>query len=402
MKYKIQDIKLPAKPAGFAAPKKISEKRIVKVESREARDYSWGMWLLAGISVVFLVFSLSLVFSRAKITVEAKKMDLPIDAAFNLTKTDGLIFEIATASGEETKIVTSETTVDFQRKATGQVLLYNTTNQDQKLLIETRLLTEDGKIFKTDKAVIMPKGSADKPGSVKVGVTAEKAGEEYNVGLVDFKIFGFKGSAKYDKFYGRASLPLAGGLIGKRYTLTATEAEKLLIELKEALREKLIKQISLQTPSDYFVLPDIVFVDTTTASFESETPEISVKATGQVYAVILNEKNLSKELAKKTNIELADAPVSIANLKDLVFALENKEGLKNGSGEVSFSVKGDGNIVWVVDAASLKERLVGSRRKDFTAILADFPAIEKAELRVLPFWKRTLPASVKHIKVTVK
>jgi len=62
MKYKIQDIKLPAKPAGFAAPKKISEKRIVKVESREARDYSWGMWLLAGISVVFLVFSLSLVF----------------------------------------------------------------------------------------------------------------------------------------------------------------------------------------------------------------------------------------------------------------------------------------------------------------------------------------------------
>src|SRR3990172_6258815 len=304
MKYKIQDIKLPAKPAGFAAPKKISEKRIVKVESREARDYSWGMWLLAGISVVFLVFSLSLVFFRAKITVEAKKMDLPIDAAFNLTKTDGLIFEIATASGEETKIVTSETTVDFQRKATGQVLLYNTTNQDQKLLIETRLLTEDGKIFKTDKAVTMPKGSADKPGSVKVGASAEKAGEEYNVGLVDFKIFGFKGSAKYDKFYGRASLPLAGGLIGKRYTLTATEAEKLLIELKEALREKLIKQISLQTPSDYFVLPDIVFVDTTTASFESETPEISVKATGQVYAVILNEKNLSKELAKKTNIEL--------------------------------------------------------------------------------------------------
>src|SRR3989304_3954306 len=150
MKYKIQDIKIASKDRGGVMVTKKSpatpEKKVIKVESREARDYSWGMWLLAGISIIFLVFSLSLVFARAKITIEAKKMDLPIDAAFNLTKTDGLIFEIATGSGEETKIVTSETTVDFQRKATGQVLLYNTTNQDQKLLIETRLLTEDGKI----------------------------------------------------------------------------------------------------------------------------------------------------------------------------------------------------------------------------------------------------------------
>ena len=399
MKYKIQDIKLPTKtikPKGV-----VMEKKIIQEESRESRDYSWGMWLLAGIAVLFLVFSLSLVFSRAKVTVEAKKLDLPVDTAFNLTKAGGLVFEVAMASGEEVKKVTSATSSDVLRKAHGTALLYNTTSAAQKLLIETRLTTPDGKIFKTDTATTVPKGTTDAPGSVEVGVTAEKPGEDYNVGLVDFKILGFKGTAKYDKFYGRTKKTIEGGLTGKHYVLNQTEAEATLKELKDTLKEKLVNQISLQTPEDYFVLPDIVFIDTSPASFESETTEVTIKATGKIYAVILNEKNLGQELGKKNIADLNETPVIVDNLKELVFTIKDKEKLSSDPTDVSFAVTGDAKIRWGIDTSALRQKLVGTQRKDFTTVLADFPAIERAELKVLPFWKRALPANVKNIKVTV-
>jgi hypothetical protein len=398
MKYKIQDIKLPDKAARV---KKTPEKKVLKVESREVRDYSWGMWLLAGISVLFLVFSLSLVFARAKVTVFAKTAVVPVRTDFNLTKNGGLVFEVARAAGEETKTITSDEAISFERKARGVVILYNTTNQDQKLLIETRLSTPDGKIFKTDKAITIPKGAVAKPGTVEVGATAEKAGEEYNVGLVDFKIVGFKGTPKYDTFYGRSKESLGGGLVGERYTVSAEAAEASLADLKTALREKLTRQLAAQAPADYFILPDTSFIDKTTANFESETPEITIKATGELFGVILNKNNLGQELAKRNIADVGETPVAVSNLNELVFTVDNKSALAGEPSDVRFAVSGDAKVVWGIDAARLAERLAGSRRKDFTTILADFPAIEKAELRVLPFWKRTLPASPKHIRVSL-
>jgi len=398
MKYKIQDIKLQKKAN---LPKKLPEKKVFKEESREERDYSAGMWLLAGFSVLFLVFSLSLIFSRAKVMVEAKKAQIPVNTNFNLTKTEGLAFEVASVSGEETKEVISETSQAIERKAHGQAILYNLTNQPQKLLIETRLSTPDGKIFKTDKEVIVPKATAQAPGSIEVGVTAEKGGESYNVGLVDFKIVGFKGTAKYEKFYGRAKTPIQGGSIGQRFVLNEKEAESILAGLRKALSEKLLKEIARQTPKDYFIIPDTFFVDTSPKNFESETSKITLLASGKMYAVILKQKDFGQELASKNIADLENAPVTLTNLNDLTFTLKNKDNLVSTPSTIEFNVAGTAKIVWDVPVERLKAELAGSSRRKFKDILAEFPSVERAELKILPFWKSHLPANENSIKVTV-
>jgi len=401
MKYKIQDIKLPAKTK---LHKIEAEKKVVKREfrhSQESRDYSWGIWFVAGIAVLFLIFSVSLVFSRAKVTIDLKRADAAINSLVTLSKADGVPFEVASVTGEEAKNITSNTSQDFDRRAKGSVVLYNATNQAQKLLIETRLSTPSGLIFKTDKALTIPAAKGETPGSIEVSVTAEKPGTDYNIGLVDFKIVGFKGTAKYEKLYGRSKTAMQGGLVGKRYFLSKEEAEKTIGELETALKEKLLQQIALQIHTDFFIIPDYYFAINIPTTFESETAEVPIKVSGELRAVIINAQKFAGELAKKNIADFGDDAVSVTNLKELTFVLKNKDKLTDQTSSIDLNVSGNAKFVWDLDVALLKEKLAGQARKDFKDTLAEFKAIDRAELKVLPFWKQSLPANTDNIKLIV-
>ena len=58
------------------------------------------------------------------------------------------------------------------------------------------------------------------PGSTETAVSADEAGKEYNIGKTDFTIPGFKGDARYSKFYARSKTDMEGGFIGTIYSLS--------------------------------------------------------------------------------------------------------------------------------------------------------------------------------------
>ena len=81
-----------------------------------------------------------------------------------------------------------------------------------------------------------------KPGSVEVNIYANEAGAEYNSEPLDFKILGWKGDPKYEKFYGRSKGTITGGLKGTLPALSDQEKAAISVELKQALEEKLIEK----------------------------------------------------------------------------------------------------------------------------------------------------------------
>lgn len=367
------------------------------------------IWFIALISVIILFFALSLLFSGARVTVTPRSGEFDLDQTFTARKgaSEGeLSFDVMAVSGEESTMVASSDTKDIERKAKGTVIIYNAySSKAQRLLIETRLETPDGKIYKTDKALVVPGAKVEDgetvPGSVEVTVTASEPGEEYNIGLTDFTIVGFKGTPKYDKFYARSKTEMTGGLIGKMYTISQEEGEKQKGMLREKLKQSLSSKIFAELPSGFVTYPDTIYqVDESTDFFESEQEAILIEEKGTLYSFIFQKDKLARAIAYSVVSQYEGEPVEVTNIDDLTFMLLEKEDIDpEAVDEISFTLSGNPRIVWKIDKEKLKSDLVEVHKKSFQTVLSAYENIEKAEVVIKPFWKRTFPERTKDIKI---
>ena len=101
-------------------------------------------------------------------------------------------------------------------------------------------------------------GKDGKPGSVEVKIYGAEAGTEYNSPPLDFKIFGFKGTSKYSKFYGRSKGAVTGGIKGKYPFIPESQKENILSEMKTSLEAKLFQKAKDQIPDGFILFQDAV------------------------------------------------------------------------------------------------------------------------------------------------
>ena len=103
-----------------------------------------------------------------------------------------------------------------EKKATGEVVIYNNfSSSPQTLVATTRLVSSDGKIYRLNNSITVPGAEAPggkiTPSSIRASISADKPGEAYNLSPgVKFRIPGFEGSPKYDGFYAELNEPLGG------------------------------------------------------------------------------------------------------------------------------------------------------------------------------------------------
>ena len=399
-----------------AAEKQLEEKEEIReratperIRPSGSRHTSYTFWILAGVCLVFFLFSLSYLFSKATVTINPRTAELALDENFSAS-TDGgedvLPFDGVVLSGEETKLIPATEEKDVAEKASGLVILYNAfSSAPQRLDINTRLEGSNDKIYKTEKAVVVPGVGADgKPGSVEVKVFAAEAGAEYNSTPLDFKILGFKGTPKYAKFYGRSKEEIAGGFVGKSPFVSETEKESVIAELKTTLQAKLFQKATDQIPSGFILFNDAssleVEADTaSTATVDGATP---FKIKGTLYGILFDEKKLTEKIAKAKIEKYDGAPVYIPNIKDLAFSLTSKDSetfadMRN----INFNLSGAAKIVHKVDIAKITKDLLGKSKGEFNQILLQYPNIDSADLSLSPFWKRSIPDKTKKIKIIV-
>lgn len=168
-----------------------------------------------------------------------------------------LSFEIVSMEGSENTKITATTQKEMKTAARGQVIIYNKYSASpQKLSVDTRLEGSNGKIYKTDKEVVIPGMTGDTPGFIKVGVYGYEPGEAYNSGPLDFKVFGFRGTGKYDKFYARSEGDITGGMSGNFYVVSDEEKAKVSSGLALTLKDNLTKKVLEQVPEDYLLFKD--------------------------------------------------------------------------------------------------------------------------------------------------
>ena len=370
-----------------------------------------ALWGLAAISVIFLFFALSTLFANATVTITPKSETFALNDALLKASKDSpesdLTFQTMTLTDSETKTINSTSTETVDKKASGRVVIYNAySSLPQKLIVDTRLETADGKIYRIDNAVTVPgtstKGGETLPGSVEVSVHADKGGAEYNIGLTDFTIPGFKGGLKYGKFYARSKTEITGAISGKVYVLEKNDLETAKTELGATLEDKLVKKAEGELPKGFVLFKDASNFEilNSDATFESENSAVPVTLQGKLTAVILDEAKLANKIA---SVSLKDwngkEDIYIPNLRNISFSLKDDLAGISSAKEISFALSGQGKIIWKFDEEKLKSELLGKKKSGLKDVIRDYPSIARAEAKLSPPFRSTFPKDKKDIKL---
>lgn len=368
-----------------------------------------GLWMVAVVAIVFFLFSLSYFFARAEVTIDPKMKDFSIN--LNLSSeldgtTEALAFDLVAISGEVSKTITATEEKEVSESARGTVIIYNSfSTAPQKLDIDTRLEGSNGKIYKTEKALVVPGMSGPTPGSVEVSVYSAETGVAGNSKPLDFKILGFKGTPKYEKFYGRSKGDLSGGFKGLSYVASEADKTKALSELRTTLQEKLLQKATDQIPSGFVLLKDAVYLEVEEngggSLLSATTNTLPVTLKGTLHGVLFEEKKLSSKIAQKVIDGYDGADIYVANIKDLTFKLSSTNITLKDAKTIDFSLSGSAKVVWRLDSAKLTTDLLGKSKSDFNQLLLGYPNVVSANLSLSPIWNRAIPDKAKDIKIIV-
>ncbi|MCK5590891.1 MAG: hypothetical protein KAI72_02945, partial [Candidatus Pacebacteria bacterium] len=300
--------------------------------------FSRSVWF--GITTLIVIISCLIFWSMsatATVRVVLSQQTTTINDNFSTvrrTNSEGILtYQIVKLQEKATRDVQPTSEENVERKASGQIIIYNKHSEASlKLIANTRFEAPDGKIYRIDKAITVPgaKGSGDDmvPGSIEVTVYADEAGAEYNIGLVDFTIPGLKTTALlYNDFFARSKTEISGGYSGVLMSASEEDIENTSLALQQKLRESLLKEIRFTIGDDSILYDEAIFIDFTThvATEVSENGMLNVEEVGLLQAIIFERKELSSEIAKKSLSSYDNSIVLVRNLDEIHFVFENRE-----------------------------------------------------------------------------
>src|SRR3989338_8208842 len=363
-----------------------------EIEERQETEYNPSaprsrhtLWFVAIIAVAFFVFALSYLFSKTEVVIDPKMKDIALNENLSANLKGG----------------TGDLSFDL-------VVIYNNySSATQTLDIDTRLEGSNGKIYKTEKKIVVPGMiKSGTPGSIEVRIYAAEGGERYNSAPLDFTIFGFKGSPKYSKFYARSKGEITGGFKGKSHVVSGGDKMNALNELKDVLKEKLRRKAVEQIPSGFILFKDAVSLDIEDmedVEFLSPSDTLPIKQKGTLYGILFEEKQLTKKIVGRAIEKYDGSEVYILDMEDLTFSLSQPVGLPNFSDlkNINFNLSGATKIVWKLDVDKLRADLLKVSKGDFNQVLLQYPNISSAKLSLSPIWKRSIPDKPEDIEILV-
>ncbi len=363
-----------------------------------AGGVAWGVSTWFGHATIVLGFKQSP--WQATTTVMASKALSSVDTARAMIPA-----EVFDATRNTTYLFPASGSANVSQKATAKILVYNAySSSPQDLVATTRFVAPDGKIFRLTNRITVPGAKITNgqivPSSIETDVVADAAGPAYNVGPFDkLTIPGFKGTPKYDAFYGAMSAPASGGFIGERKTPTAQDITAAKQKATTVLETSLETSVLSGRPEG-FVIPDGAFsFNVTKISVNMNTDDqgnFSVFAEAEYAAIGFRESDLRALL-------LAGAANGDATLDFKALSLsyaDIKPDFTNGT--LSFSSGASGTLTEAFDADQFKKNILGKNLDSARNVILALPGLTDAKISLWPFWKSTVPSRVSGISVSVE
>ena len=344
--------------------------------------------------------------SNVKVVITPRQIDINIEQTIRASgaKTGDVALDLinfedsGTGSSETISVAKAET------KSSGRVVVYNAFDTNpQQLIASTRLEAPNAKIYRIPSAITVPGAKIENgkivPQGIEIEVVADRAGAEYNLGLSDFTIPGFKGSPKYNKFYARSKTEISGGLIGSGKIVTQDQINQLVAKAKQNFIQNFEDRAAKDLPQGTYLPEGASSVETSVENIDppigSKADSVNIKIKGKFTGLALKKSELFQFLAKIYAKPDPGDEISISNWESLGVELISKS---ISDKTLVLKVKGKAHFVWEFSDDLLISDLISSRANRKEAF-SKYKAITRAEIIFSPPWWRIFPEDKEKIKI---
>ncbi len=363
----------------------------------------WSLGAVLGFTVALFLMDY---FSAAVVLVTPRQEFVDVSSDLRASAAGAADLGLEVINFNEAAIRTSVVTnlKKVEEKAKGRVMIFNSFSSEAQLLVAgTRLEAPNGKIYRLQFALKVPGVKVNNgtivPQGIETEVVADRAGEEYNLGLSDFTIPGLKGTPKFDKFYARSKTEMTGGFVGTVPVVSDSDVKKLTDEVQQEFSQIIQARIKSDLPEGVFVPANsyeiLTNVDSVNPPVGSRGEQVTVKIAGTLSGLALKKKDVYKFLGKSYLGLKPEEEVDITNFDELSLEVLSKDF--NGK-TLNLNIKGRAHFVWRFDEEQLKKDLIEAH-ENRKSVFGKYGAIERAQIDFRPFWWRIFPKDAVRVKV---
>ncbi|PJE74299.1 MAG: hypothetical protein COV01_02265 [Candidatus Taylorbacteria bacterium CG10_big_fil_rev_8_21_14_0_10_41_48] len=376
-----------------------------RIRSEKPRNWKMYMYVGGGVAIVLLGIIVSNIFHSAKVSVTPRTLVADINTNLSAKKNAGgadLPFIPLSISKEGSVTVKASGEEQVDKKASGTIVVFNDySSASQRLIKNTRFETPEGLIYRIDQSITVPGKKNGIPGSVEAIVYADETGEKYNAGLKDFTIPGFKGDPRYSSFSAKSkpSAPLAGGFSGVMKVVSDADRKSAQAEIEKGLKAELLKEAEASLSGDSVLFDNAYLITFMPLPQENlANNQVTIKEEGTISGFVFNKETLSSFVARSTIKDYKNEPILIENISDLSFS-PKKEIHPATDSDIAFTLSGNAHFVWIYDEEGFKQALSDKSRDEVPAAIKAFPVIEKIDISMSPFWRRSFPSDTSRITI---
>lgn len=369
--------------------------------------------IVIAVLILGTAITVNVLMGGAEVVVYPKFKDVTVQASYTAYKSPSageLAYELLSLEATGERQVTASGTEKVSERSVGSIFVYNSQpNTTQRLIKNTRFESPDGLIFRIKESIEVPGAAKDSKGAIVPGVIATEVfadgtGEQYNIPASRFTIPGLKGSEQFASVYGESNVNFKGGFEGERYLIDEAELETKKQELHLELRNNLLERLKTERPSGFIVYDNAVtFAFETLPSTTFGNSLATLKEKAYLNVPIFKESEFSTNIAEGTIAGYDGETVRIIDQNALSFEYKSATTTTSNISSLTsleFMLKGTPRIVWQFDEEKLKTDIQGLSKTALPTVLSGYPAIDRAEATVRPFWSQSFPKKASEIKVT--
>lgn len=381
--------------------------------TRHHHPVRWRKLFVLGLALLFLVllYIVGMKFAHAKVVVTERRIPFVLEnAEFELMHegdaSEGrLSFQTMVVSTEATRQVYGSKVEQSTSLAKGKVVFFNEySTKSQTVKAKTTLTAANGKKYQTTQAVTVPgytlKGKVKTAGtSPATAIVASGVGPTYNTTGTTFGVAGWGKS-----LYAQSAGAIVGGEDGMSHSVGEAETKDVIATLQTQLTERLKRETRAQIPETLITYPDLQVpsIDASSVSLKGTSVKFPATMKGSMTTYLIPHDLFETAIAYHVLNDDTYPEVSIPALGDLkvtaVTALP--ASATNTPDMIKIRVSGEGVIITKAPLVSIKQALLGTRKKSFSVLVNDIREIESAEYHFYPFWSPFFPS--KESRITIK
>jgi len=326
---------------------------------------------------------------RANIIIYSRRTKTEI----NITKT--VSAKILEQTLNSTQTFTPKTIATMDDFATGEVTIVNNSSQNQTLVINTRLLSADKKLFRLTQKIIAPANQ-----SVLAQIRADKAGADYEIPATTFTLPGLS-TILQKKIYAQSSQPTTGGS-KKIGLITQKDIDDATAQLKNDLQKQALDNLEKQNndPSLKIALNSSVIQSTVNAKANDEKENFIVTLSIKFTAALIKEDDLLKEV----NAQLAqqvpgDQKLATIDRSSFTYGLKSADATA-GTATIEMYLSGE-TILSENNNLLARVYFINKTKGEIESYLQSIDGIDKYKITFSPFFIKKSPNDENKINLKV-